>query len=184
MIIKSAAGVAFAAACLTTIATLPAAHAQMAGTYGNAPGAYGTAPPPAAYPAPGRYVPPPPDQPAPGGTQVMTNGPQTNPGDISPSWSAQRNVAASERYDRLLETNRGFRQARIRKECVRSPIRNFASVASTVSRSTNLLVRRPGMARQPRPLAIRATSAADPSGVLLEATSPVASRCRPIASGY
>jgi hypothetical protein len=117
MIIKSAAGVAFAAACLTTIATLPAAHAQMAGTYGSAPGAYGTAPPPAAYPTPGQYVPPPPDQPAPGGTQVMTNGPQTNPGDVSPSWSAQRNVAASERYDRLLETNRGFRQARIRKEC-------------------------------------------------------------------
>jgi hypothetical protein len=117
MIIKSAAGVAFAAACLTTIATLPAAHAQTAGTYGNAPGAYGTAPPPAAYPAPGQYVPPPPDQPAPGGTQVMTNGPQTNPGDVSASWSARRNVADSERYDRLLENNAAFRQARIRKEC-------------------------------------------------------------------
>jgi hypothetical protein len=47
----------------------------------------------------------------------MTNGPQTNPGDVSPSWSARRNVAESERYDRLVETNRAFRQARERKEC-------------------------------------------------------------------
>ena len=47
----------------------------------------------------------------------MTNGPQTSPGDTSPSWSAQRNVAESAQYDRLLETNRGFRQARERKEC-------------------------------------------------------------------
>jgi hypothetical protein len=105
------------------MATLPAARAQTAETYGNAPGAYGTAPAPGAYPAPDQaypapdqYVPPPSDQPAPG-TQVMTNGPRTNPGDVSPSWSAQRNVAESERYDRLLETNPAFRQARIRKEC-------------------------------------------------------------------
>jgi hypothetical protein len=50
-------------------------------------------------------------------TQVVTNGPQTNPGDVSPSWSARRNVVESQQYDRLLETNRGFRQARMRKEC-------------------------------------------------------------------
>jgi hypothetical protein len=51
------------------------------------------------------------------GTEVVTNGPQTNPGDMTPSWSARQNVIQSQRYDRLLETNRGFRQARMRKEC-------------------------------------------------------------------
>ena len=51
------------------------------------------------------------------GTEVVTNGPQANEGDMSPSWSARQNVMQSQRYDRLLETNRGFRQARMRKEC-------------------------------------------------------------------
>jgi hypothetical protein len=142
MIIKNATGVAFAAACLTSIATLPAAHAQMSGTYGSAPGAYGTAPGnPGDGAAPGtnganptygvpttgygsatgnhapqtQYAPPP--AAGTGGTQTVTNGPQTNTGDISPDWSAQRNVRESEHYDRLLEANPGFRQARIRKEC-------------------------------------------------------------------
>jgi hypothetical protein len=32
-------------------------------------------------------------------------------------WSARRNVIASQRYDRLLQTNMGFRQARMRREC-------------------------------------------------------------------
>ena len=63
------------------------AHAQMAGSYGSS------------------------------GTEVVTNGPQTNPGDASSSWSAQRNVTQSQQYDRLLETNHGFRQARMRTEC-------------------------------------------------------------------
>ena len=85
MLLKTATSFAFATACLTAVATLPA-HAQMA-----APAA--------------------PD------TEVVTNGPQTNPGDMTPSWSARRNVIASQHYDRLLETNRGFRQARMRKEC-------------------------------------------------------------------
>src|ERR1700760_2660153 len=49
--------------------------------------------------------------------EVVTNGPQANPGDMSPSWSARQNVIQSERYDRLLETNRGFREARMRREC-------------------------------------------------------------------
>jgi len=31
--------------------------------------------------------------------------------------TAQQNVIQSERYDRLLETNRSFRQARMRREC-------------------------------------------------------------------
>jgi hypothetical protein len=51
------------------------------------------------------------------GTRVLTNGPQATPGDTSPSWSARQNVIESNRYDKLLETNRGFRQARMRKEC-------------------------------------------------------------------
>jgi hypothetical protein len=52
-----------------------------------------------------------------GGSEVVTNGPQTSPGDTSGSWSARQNVIQSERYDRLLETNRGFREARMRREC-------------------------------------------------------------------
>src|SRR3984893_11780714 len=48
---------------------------------------------------------------------VVTNGPQTDPGDVSPSWSARQNVIESQQYERLLQTNRGFRQARMRKEC-------------------------------------------------------------------
>ena len=47
-------------------------------------------------------------------TEVVTNGPQGSP---PPDWSARQNVVESHRYDRLLETNRGFRQARMRKEC-------------------------------------------------------------------
>jgi hypothetical protein len=47
----------------------------------------------------------------------VTNGPQANPGDFSPSWSAQQNVIESRNYDRLLDTNPAFRQARIQKEC-------------------------------------------------------------------
>ena len=85
MLLKTATSFAFATACLTAVATLPA-HAQMAA-------------------------------PAAPGTEVVTNGPQTNPGDMTPSWSARRNVIASPHYDRLLETNRRFRQARMRKEC-------------------------------------------------------------------
>jgi hypothetical protein len=129
MIIKSATGLAFAAACLTAIATLPAAHAQTAGQYGTAPGAYGTAPGNLGYGAPAsgygstsgnytpqnQYVPPP--AAGTGGTEVVTNAPQTDVGDVSPNWSAQRNVRESEHYDRLLGANPGFRQARMRKEC-------------------------------------------------------------------
>jgi hypothetical protein len=33
------------------------------------------------------------------------------------SAAARQNVIQSERYDRLLETNRSFRQARVRREC-------------------------------------------------------------------
>ncbi len=48
--------------------------------------------------------------------QLVTNGPQASRGDFG-DWSARQNVIESQRYDRLLQTNWGFRQARIRKEC-------------------------------------------------------------------
>jgi hypothetical protein len=51
------------------------------------------------------------------GAQVVTNGPQTDPGDVSPYWSPQQNVLQSQRYERLLQTSPAFRQARMRKEC-------------------------------------------------------------------
>jgi hypothetical protein len=99
--------------------------------YGPPPGPYGYGPPQATYRSPGAYGPAPgPYGAQPGtypqtlyvapthpGTQLITNGPQTNPGDVSPSWSAQRNVVESEQYDRLLKGNQAFRQARMRKEC-------------------------------------------------------------------
>ena len=130
MIIKRAAGWAFAAVCLTAIATFSGAHAQMGPApgsywaapgppYGYVPGPYG--PPPGAYgpygPPPGTYVPRSQYVPPSARTRLITNGPQVNPGDVSPSWSPQRNVAESEQYDRLLKGNPAFRQARMRKEC-------------------------------------------------------------------
>ena len=139
MITKRAARLAFAAVCLTAIATLSAAHAQMGywpppGPYGPPPGAYGYGPPPGAYgyrpppspygpppgaygPAPGTYAPQSRYVPPPAGPQVITNGPQTSPGDVSPSWSPQRGVAESAQYERLLKESPAFRQARMRKEC-------------------------------------------------------------------
>jgi hypothetical protein len=48
---------------------------------------------------------------------VVTNGPQTNLGDMPSSRSARQNVIESQRYDRLLESSPVFRQARMRKEC-------------------------------------------------------------------
>jgi hypothetical protein len=49
-------------------------------------------------------------------TQLVTNGPQASRGDFG-GWSARRNVIESAQYDRLLESSRGFRQARMNKEC-------------------------------------------------------------------
>jgi len=134
MIIKSATRLALAAACLTAVGALATTHAQPADTGGTASGRSGTSPgaystPPGTNTAPGaygsitrtytpqtQYVPPPPDQGMPG-TQMVTNGPQTNVETASPSWSARENVIQSQRYDRLVETNRAFREARMRKEC-------------------------------------------------------------------
>jgi hypothetical protein len=78
---RSATSLVFVAACLTSLAAVPAADAQYAGRI------------------------------------PVTNGPQADPGDFSPSWSPRQNVIESRSYDRLLETSPAFRQARIQKEC-------------------------------------------------------------------
>jgi hypothetical protein len=82
MIVNTAMALAPAAACLATIATVPAADAEVAR----------------------RSV-------------VVKHSPIVNPGDVSASWSARQNVIESKQYERLLETNPAFRQARMRKEC-------------------------------------------------------------------
>src|SRR6516225_4586870 len=43
--------------------------------------------------------------------------PQASPADVPQSAAARQNVIESRQYDRELETNRAFRQARMRKEC-------------------------------------------------------------------
>jgi hypothetical protein len=48
--------------------------------------------------------------------ELVTNGPQASRGDFG-NWSARRNNIQSAQYDRLLQTNGGFRHARMRKEC-------------------------------------------------------------------
>lgn len=50
-------------------------------------------------------------------TQVWTNGPQVDRGDLTGQRSARRDVIESRRYTHLLETNHGFRANRERKEC-------------------------------------------------------------------
>ncbi len=82
MLLKTATSLAFAAACLTAIAAVPAAQAQMAR-----------------------------------GDELVTNGPQSSGVGESGAWSPRQNVIQSHRYDRLVETNRTFRQARMREEC-------------------------------------------------------------------
>ena len=47
--------------------------------------------------------------------ELITNGPQINRGDLG--WSASRNNMESAHYDRLIQSNPGFRHARMRKEC-------------------------------------------------------------------
>jgi hypothetical protein len=106
MLSKTVASLAFATACLTALATMPA-QAQMAGPGGAPPPAYSG---PQTYqrggmPAASTEM---------GGTDVITNGPQGTP---PANWSARRNVIESHRYDRMLESSRAFREARMRKEC-------------------------------------------------------------------
>jgi hypothetical protein len=50
-------------------------------------------------------------------TQVTADVPQAGQGDFSTARQAERNVQESARYDRLVETNLAFREARKRKEC-------------------------------------------------------------------
>jgi hypothetical protein len=49
--------------------------------------------------------------------EMITNGPQATPNDMGSNWSARRNVIESRQYERLLQTNSHFRQARMQKEC-------------------------------------------------------------------
>jgi len=51
------------------------------------------------------------------GAQIITNGPQANPGDRSGSWSAGQNVRNSERYEAVVHSNGSFRANRMQKEC-------------------------------------------------------------------
>jgi hypothetical protein len=113
MTIKTAAGVAFAAACVMSFAGIPGAKAQTS----YAPQAYQGAASPHWSQGSARSVSgtnaPQASGAGLGNTDEMTNGPQGSP----PNRAARQNVVQSERYDRLLESSRGFRQARMRREC-------------------------------------------------------------------
>ena len=87
MMKKTVTGLAFTAGLVLAWGAIPPAHAQY-------------------YPQPPVYQ----------QNQLVTNGPQASRGDFG-DWSARRNVIESAHYDRLLQTNMGFRQARMRKEC-------------------------------------------------------------------
>jgi hypothetical protein len=50
-------------------------------------------------------------------TVVVKHPPIVSQSDVSLSWSPRQNVIESKQYERLLETNPAFRQARMRKEC-------------------------------------------------------------------
>lgn len=92
---KTVTSLAFAAGCVLALGAAPPANAQ---SY------------PQAQPQP--LV----GQPRTSDTQMITNAPQASRGDFG-DWSARRNNIESAQYDRLLQTNMGFRQARMRKEC-------------------------------------------------------------------
>lgn len=51
------------------------------------------------------------------GVEVITNGPQTDPGDARSAQSGQQNVRDSQRYDAVVRSNPTFRAVRERKEC-------------------------------------------------------------------
>ena len=86
---RTVASLAFAAGCVLGLGTMPAAHAQDHPMQQQA------------------SISPP---------ELVTNGPQASSGDFG-DWSARRNVIESHQYDRLVATNRAFRQARMRREC-------------------------------------------------------------------
>jgi hypothetical protein len=102
---KTVTSLAFAAGCAVALGTMPSAHAQYSPPMASPPPTHLTgAPPP--YPGP----------PPVAENQLVTNAPEASRGDFG-GWSARRNNIESARYDRLLQTNMGFRQARMRKEC-------------------------------------------------------------------
>ena len=78
------------------------------GGYGSTMGTYAPQP----YPA----YPPAPSAASTSSTEAATNGFVTYPPQ-PPGWSPRLNVIESEHYTRLLEHNRGFREARMRVEC-------------------------------------------------------------------
>jgi hypothetical protein len=84
------------------------------------PGPPVAAAPPPPPPEPRVAAAPPPPAAGPGpqmmDTRVVSNEPQASRGDFG-DWSPRRNVIESARYERLLQTNMGFRQARMRQEC-------------------------------------------------------------------
>jgi hypothetical protein len=124
MFIKTTACLAFAAACLTTIATMPA-DAQTAGAYSGpqshqsgtspywSPGISGsTSPNYTPQINQGDLTPSPTDSDV---TVVVAPPPRIDPGDLD--WDARRNLVEARQYERLVETDLGFREARIRREC-------------------------------------------------------------------
>jgi len=88
MIRETVIGLAFAAGCVLALGAMPA----KAQTY----------PPPFAGPVVD--------------ARVDMTAPQASPGDFG-DWSAHRNIMESAQYERLLQTDLGFRQARMRQEC-------------------------------------------------------------------
>jgi len=52
-----------------------------------------------------------------GRTELITNGPQADPGDAAGARSGMRNVRDSARYEAVVRSNPTFRAARERKEC-------------------------------------------------------------------
>lgn len=92
---KTLTSLAFAAGCVLALGAMPPAHAQ----YSPQPQMQPSAGPPQMV-----------------DNQLITNAPQASRGDFG-DWSARRNNIESAQYDRLLQTNMGFRQARMRKEC-------------------------------------------------------------------
>jgi ABC-type transport system substrate-binding protein len=66
---------------------------------------------------PGPMMPPPIQAGPPERVDLYSNAPQVEPGDNPANWSVRQNVVDSDRYERLIQTNPAFRDARIRKEC-------------------------------------------------------------------
>ena len=56
-------------------------------------------------------------QTGPNQAELITNGPQTNPGDRAGGRSAAQNVRDSQNYESTVHTNSNFRAAREQKEC-------------------------------------------------------------------